>query len=121
MSSLDQQFEEDRRLRDAARAVLLADLEHARSSFSAKGVADRIGSRIGDGAVDVFETARTQASDHRGIIAALIGAVVLWFGREPILAALGLDGSADTPPEAPETDSAKTDTSAPFAGDDHEH
>ena len=112
MSPLEQRFEEDRRLRDAARAVLLADIDHARTSLSAKGVASRVGTRIGDGAIDVFETAREQASDHRGIIAALIGAVLLWLGREPILAALGLDDSLQDSPEDPP---------ASPTGEDNEH
>jgi len=136
MSKLEQRFYEDRALRDAARRVLMADVEHARTSFSAKGVANRVGSRIGDGAVDVFETARSGASDNRGIIAALIGAVLLWLGRQPILEAFGLvdadagedlagDGAEDQAEEDTENEIADGETapsethSAP--GDHNEH
>ena len=120
MSRLEDQLIEDRRLRDAARAVLVADLEHARTSFSSKGLADRVGTRIGDGAVDVFETAKAQASDNRGIIAALIGALLLWLGREPILEALGLGAQTEDEGIEGEADSADT-ADTPLPGDDHEH
>ncbi|QFT77814.1 hypothetical protein [Erythrobacter sp. THAF29] len=89
MSDLWQQFLEDRALRDAARANFLADLEHAKESFSGKGVAERIVDRIGDGARDVFEQASETAEDNRGIIAALIGAILLWLSRGPIMEMLG--------------------------------
>lgn len=90
MGKLDQRFEEDRRLRDTAKAVLMDDIEHARATFSAKGVADKMGSRIGDGAKDVFSVAKTHADDNRAIIALIIGALLLWLGREPIKEALGI-------------------------------
>ncbi|MHA7818254.1 MAG: hypothetical protein ACX930_01260 [Erythrobacter sp.] len=100
MSNLEERFREDRELRNAAYAVLKADLEHVKSSLSTKGVVSRVGSRIGGGAVDVFETAREQASDNRGIIAALIGAILLWLGREPILDAIGLGETDDSEDQA---------------------
>ena len=126
MSKLEERFREDRALRDAARKVLVDDIEHARTSFSAKGVANRVGTRIGDGAVDVFETARSGANDNRGIIAALIGAVLLWLGRQPILEAFGLavadedlsEGDAEPTIEPGEPPIAEN-LDAP--GDDNEH
>lgn len=90
MTRLPAQFVEDKALRDSARDVLMADITHAKASLSAKGVANRLGSRIGDGAKDVIEVARVQADDKRGVLAILIGALVLWFTREPILNILGL-------------------------------
>lgn len=94
MSRLERSFREDRALRNAAKAVVVADLEHIKESLSTKGVFSRVGSRIGDGAADVFETAKEQAEDHRGILAALIGAILLWLGRAPLLDLLGI-GDAD--------------------------
>lgn len=93
MSDLERLFIEDRAIRDAARSVLAADITHARTILSPKGVAGRIGGRIGDGAKDVFELAKAHSHDNRGIIAALIGAVLLWLGRDPILDMLGLSDS----------------------------
>lgn len=129
MSKLDQQLREDRALRDAAKAVLMADIEHARASFSAKGVADRVGTRIGDGAKDAFEVAKVNADDNRGIIAILIGAVLLWLSREPILEILGLkEAEPDLESDISETISAEDDTvpqappaPQPPVGEDDEH
>lgn len=114
MSKLERRLEQDRELRDSARAVLMADIDHARDSFSAKGVVTRVGSRIGDGAADVFETAKDQAGDNRGIIAALVGAILLWLGREPILEALGLS-------EPSQDDEAEPAAEQIPPGDDNEH
>jgi hypothetical protein len=109
MSRLEQQLREDRALRDAALTVLQADIALARTSFSGKGLADRVGGRIGDGAKDVLETAKTHADGNRGMLAALIGAMLLWIAREPIMAMLGL---ADAAP-----DDEIDDTTSP-AGDE---
>lgn len=111
MTRLEQQFEEDRALRDAARYVLMADLAHAQASFSGKGIANRVGSRVGDGAKDVLEVAKGHADDHRGILAALIGAVILWFARAPILELLGF-GSADQSESAEVPDDVEVDPAA---------
>lgn len=90
MSDLERQFLEDRALRDAALAVLKADIEHAKVTFSGKGLTERVTSRISDGAQDVFETAKEKTDDHLGIIAMLVGAILLWLSREPIFAMLGI-------------------------------
>ena len=114
MSNLEQRLQEDRAMRDAAKAVLLADLEHAKASFSGKGLTERLTDRIGDGAKDVFEVAKEQADDNRGILAALIGAVLLWFGREPLLELLGFgEPEEDNNHGAPDADETPS-------GEDHE-
>lgn len=119
MSKLLGQFHEDKALRDAAKSVLLADIEHARTSFSPKGFADRVGGRIGDGAKDVYSVAKVHADDNRGIIATLIGAILLWISRDTILEMLGLDQTemqtgAET--ETENTVEAEADTPAPLDG-----
>ncbi len=95
MPKLPPQFIEDRALRDAARDVFMADITHARTSLSGKGIAERVGSRVGDGAKDVFEVAKVHADDNRGILAALIGAIILFFARDPILEVFGVTPSDD--------------------------
>lgn len=104
MSRLDQQFDEDRALRNAAFSVLKSDIEHAKEAFSGKAIAGRVSSRVGDGAKDVAQIAKGHADDNRGILAALIGALLLWLAREPILDVLGLGSASDNPDEdsAPE-------------------
>lgn len=89
MSDLEQQFREDRILRDAARENFFADVEHVKTSFSGKGLAERTVDRVGAGAKDAFEHASIAADNSRGVLAALIGAIILWFARNPIIEALG--------------------------------
>jgi hypothetical protein len=84
LSRLPDEFHQDRALRDAARGVLMADIEHARATLNGKGLADRVAGRVGDGAKDVFEIAKHHASDKRGILAGLVALIALWFAREPI-------------------------------------
>jgi len=76
---------EDRSLRDAARALVEGDIAHLRTDLSAKGIGERVIGTMGEGATDVFERATEAADNHRGVLAALIGAVVLWFARNPIM------------------------------------
>ncbi|MBD2841913.1 hypothetical protein [Erythrobacter rubeus] len=95
MKDLDQNFYEDRALRDAAREVFLADLAHVRASLSGTGIAGRMVDRVGEGAKDVFQTAKENADDNPGIIAALIGAILLWISRGTIFEMLGLTNSDD--------------------------
>lgn len=95
MTRLPDAFHQDRALRDAARDVLRADIEHARATLSGKAIANRVTGRIGDGAKDVLEVAKGHASERQGLIAGLVALVVLWFAREPIAELLGL-GAGDT-------------------------
>lgn len=99
MSDLPAEFVEDRALRDAARAVLMADIEHARDSLSGKRVAARVAGTIGDGAKDAIDVAKTHAHDNRGILAGLIALLALWFAREPLLE---MFGRVTEPEDAPE-------------------
>ena len=93
MTHLPDRFIEDRALRDAARAVVLADIERLRASIGEEGIASRVSSgvsstisgRIRAGARDVLAQATAQASDYKGALALLLGAIILWFSRGPIL------------------------------------
>lgn len=126
MSKLEQQFREDRMLRNAARENFFADVEHVKTSFSGKGLAERTVERVGAGAKDAFEHASIAADNNRGVLAALIGAIILWFARNPIIEALGPeiqrllgeqsddDATESEAPTAPEhsNDAAASDESA---------
>ncbi len=93
MTRLPVRFLEDRRMRDAARAVLAEDIERLQGSLAEQGIASRVSSgvtstittRIKTGARDVLDLAKTQADDNKSVLALLIGAILLWFAREPIL------------------------------------
>ncbi|WFL76983.1 hypothetical protein P7228_13435 [Altererythrobacter arenosus] len=85
MADLKRQMQEDRALRDAARALLDADVAHLRNGLASKSIGERVLDNIGEGAKDVFESAADAADNHKGALAALIGAIVLWFARNPIM------------------------------------
>lgn len=78
------QLNEDRALRDAARALVDADVAHLKQDLSGKSLGERLVSGVGDGAKAVFQTAGDAANNNRGVLAALIGAIVIWFARNPI-------------------------------------
>ncbi|MEM7690643.1 MAG: hypothetical protein AAF291_16640 [Pseudomonadota bacterium] len=94
MSRLPEAFRQDRALRDAARAVLVADVEHARATLSGKGLAERVTGRIGDGAKDVFEVAKVNTIGRPSLLAGLVAIIALWFARKPIAELLGLDAQS---------------------------
>lgn len=77
---------EDRALRDASLALVKADVAHMKRTFSTKSLAQRAAGRISEGAVDVFDEAVDVADSNRGVLAALVAAVVIWFARNPIMA-----------------------------------
>jgi len=114
MTRLPQNFIEDRRLRDAARAVLAEDIERLRANLGEEGIASRVSSsvsstitsRIRTGARDVLAQARAQAGDHKGVLAVLVGAIILWFARGPILEWLDEFAEADTEDDIETADAA---------------
>jgi hypothetical protein len=93
MTRLPDTFLEDRALRDAARAVLTEDIARLRDSLGEEGIAARvssgmtttISSRIRTGARDVLAQAKAQAADNQGVLAVLIGAIILFLARGTIL------------------------------------
>ncbi len=85
MTDLDRQLREDRALRNAAKALIIADYEHIRADLHHKGFGERIADRLSEGAIDIFEEAIEVADNNRGVLAALAAAIVLWFARNPIM------------------------------------
>ncbi len=86
---------EDRYLRDSARALVEADVEHVKTDLARKGLAARTFDTVKDGAVDLYEEAIDVAKDNKGALAALIAAVVVWFARNPLLDLFGLGEEDD--------------------------
>lgn len=118
---LPDRFTEDRRLRDAARAVLVEDIAHLRAKLGEEGIASRMSSgvrstitgRIRTGARDVLAQAKAQAGDHKGVLAVLVGAIILFLARGPILAwfeTLAADDAYDTEDNA--NDAVPPDTAS---------
>ena len=87
-----EQLLEDRHLRDAARALVEADIQNLRADLSVKSIGERAVDRITEGASEVYEQAIEVAADHKGALAAIVAALLLWFARHPLLAALFGDG-----------------------------
>jgi hypothetical protein len=92
VTRLPDRFIEDRAVRDAARAVLAADIELLRASLAEQGIASRVSSgvsstisgRLRTGAQDVFAEVKAQAGERKGLIALLVAAVILWFSRSAL-------------------------------------
>ena len=93
--TLERQLREDRALRNAARALFDADIAHLKASLSGKSISSRIVDRIGEGASEVLDEAMEVADNHKGVIATLIAAIVLWFARHPIIDLLTEDDEAE--------------------------
>lgn len=85
---------EDRYLRDSARALVEADIEHLKSDFANRSLGERAIDRVKEGATDLYEEAMDVAEDNKGALAALIAAIVVWFARHPIMELFGLEPSA---------------------------
>ena len=86
---------EDRYLRDSARALVEADVEHVKTDLARKGLAARTFDTVKDGAIDLYEDAVDAAEDNKGALAALVAAVVVWFARNPLLDLFGLGEGDD--------------------------
>lgn len=95
MTSRKARMIEDRYLRDSAKALVEADIEHIKADFSHKTLGERAMDRVTEGAMDLYEEAVDLAEDNKGALAALIAAIVVWFARNPILSILGLKGDEE--------------------------
>ena len=85
MTPLERQFVEDRAMRDSAKALFSADVAQVRSDLANRGVGERIGARIGEGAVDMADEALEMAGDNKGVIGAALGALLLYLFRNPLI------------------------------------
>jgi hypothetical protein len=83
--TLEQRMREDRMLRDAARALVEADVANLRASLAERSIPGRVVDRITEGAADALDEATNLAERHRGVIAAIVAGMVLWLARNPIL------------------------------------
>ena len=78
---------EFRGLREAAWQIVRDDLARLQTELEDRGIATRIKDRIGEEAHDVWDATRDIASEHKGIVAATMAALVAWLLRGPIVAA----------------------------------
>lgn len=92
MSGRREQLLHDRHLRDAARALVEADIDNLRADLSIRSLGERAVDRIAEGASEVYDEAIEVAADNKGALAAIIAALVLWFARNPIREAVFGEG-----------------------------
>ena len=98
---------EYRALRDSAWAVVRADIDALQADLSAAGIGERIKDRAAEEAQDAWDNAREVASDHKGVVAGTILALVAWLLRGPIGDALStLFGDDDDDEAEPPHDSS---------------
>ena len=87
MPDLELQLREDRMLRDAARALVAADLAHIKREVDPESAS---GPDLGSRARDLADDARDYVTGHRfqvgTLVAALVAAIALWMFREPLAA-----------------------------------
>jgi hypothetical protein len=81
---------EDKHLRDSARALVEADVEHIKADFANKGMAKRALFRLRENAGELYDEALDVADSNKGAVAAVFAALVVWFARNPLLDMVGL-------------------------------
>ena len=79
---------EYRALRDAAWAVVRADLAGLEMHLERRGIGERIKDRAAEEAHEAWDQARDVASEHKGVVAATVLALVAWLLRGPISVAI---------------------------------
>ncbi len=89
MTDLHSRMVADRHLRDAARALVEADVQNFRNNLRSENIANRALHRVKDSVSGLYDDAIDVAVDNKGIVAAVIAAIVVWLARTPILALFG--------------------------------
>ena len=86
---------EYRTLRDQAWAVVRSDIDALQADLTATGIGERIKDRAAEEAEAAWDSARDVASEHKGVVAGTILALVAWLLRGPIGDALSALFGAD--------------------------
>ena len=79
-----ERIREFRALRDAAWAVVEADLAMLKNDLAARGIGKRIKDRASEEAHEALDHAVEVASEHKGVVAGTLLALLAWFLRGPI-------------------------------------
>lgn len=96
---------EYRALRDQAWAVVRADFDALQGDLSEHGIGERIKDRAAEEAQEAWDQARDIASEHKGVVAGTLLALLAWFLRGPIGDALSaLFGADDEDAAEPDCD-----------------
>lgn len=98
---------EDKHLRDSARALVEADVEHIKADFANKGMAKRALFRLCENAGELYDEALDVADSNKGAVAAVFAALVVWFARNPLLDMVGLGIEQDDERTEPSDEAAE--------------
>ena len=94
---------QSRMLRDDAWAIVRADLAAVQVELEQRGVGERIKDRAAEEAHEAWDYAVDVATEHKGVAAATLLALVAWFLRGPIGSAFeALVGDDGAEPDAGE-------------------
>ena len=108
MSNAADRLAKDRTTREAALTAFNANLAQVRTDLKARGIGGRIADQASMEVRAGIDEALAIADDNKGIVAATIAALALWFFRIPLIAGLRsllADGKAvdnTNLPEVPE-------------------
>ena len=98
---------EDKHLRDSARVLVEADVEHIKADFANKGMAKRALFRLRENAGELYDEALDVADSNKGAVAAVFAALVVWFARNPLLDMVGLGIEQDDERTEPSDETAE--------------
>lgn len=98
---------EDKHLRDSARALVEADVEHIKADLANKGMAKRALFRLRENAGELYDEALDVADSNKGAVAAVFAALVVWFARNPLLDMVGLGIEQDDERTEPSDEAAE--------------
>lgn len=79
-----ERIREYRALRDAAWAVVEADMAMLKNGLAARSIGERIKDRATEEAHEALDHAVDVASEHKGVVAATLLALLAWFLRGPM-------------------------------------
>ena len=107
MTDLRLSMLEDKHMRDSARALVEADVEHIKADFANKGMAKRALFRLRENAGELYDEALDVADSNKGAVAAVFAALVVWFARNPLLDMVGLGIEQDDERTEPSDEAAE--------------
>ncbi|WP_374528617.1 hypothetical protein [Novosphingobium sp.] len=76
----------DRANRKAARSLFDARISQVKADLEARPIGGRIADKAGEEAMNAANEALAVAKESKGIIAAMVAALALWFFRNPLIA-----------------------------------
>ncbi len=82
---LERRMIEDKALRDAALALVRADVDQLRADLAVRNLGSRLAGRVSEGASDMLDEAADLVDNNRGVLAALVAALLVWLARNPIM------------------------------------